>query len=73
VHYLCFGILTLIENQSLKPKKTTITKTIMCIISPLLQLPQKNRSLEAQEHNTFAQEKKKNTLFHPLGDSRTPH
>jgi hypothetical protein len=67
VHYLCFGILTLIENQSLKPKKTTITKTIMCIISPLLQLPQKNRSLEAQEHNTFAQEKKKKHIISPFG------
>jgi hypothetical protein len=63
-----------LKNQSSRPKKTTITKTKTCIISPLHQLPQKNQSLEAQEHNTFAQEKKKNsTLFHHLRDSRTQH
>jgi hypothetical protein len=66
------------KSQSSRPKKTTITKTKTCIISSLLQLPQKNRSLEAQEHNTSAQGKKKkkkknSTLFHPLGGSRTPH
>jgi len=47
------------KSQSSRPKKTTITKTKTCIISSLLQLPQKNRSLEAQEHNTSAQGKKK--------------
>jgi hypothetical protein len=52
------------KNQSSKPKKTTITKTKTCIISPLLQLPQKNQSLKAQEHNTFAQEKKKKKKAH---------
>jgi hypothetical protein len=67
------------KSQSSRPKKTTITKTKTCIISSLLQLPQKNRSLEAQEHNTSAQgkkkkkKKKKSKIFNPLGGSRTPH